>query len=147
MSRRAALLAAAGAVVVAGCGSSAPHLSKREFAKRGDAICRSYSAAIAKLGQPTKASELGPFIEQALPLLDRTVKRLSRLAPPAGRDSEFKRFMTAARATVTRARALRAAAQRADGTAVQRLLAQALRASGPRAAAARAAGLGSCALS
>jgi hypothetical protein len=144
--RRAALGACA-AVLLAGCGSSGPHLPKDVYVRRADTICRRYQAAIAKLGQPTKISEIGPFIGKALPVLSRTVDQLGKLAPPEGLDSQFADFIAAARATVSRAQALRDAAAKADGASVQRLLKEAAKASARRTSLAHAADLDACALS
>jgi len=141
--RRAALLAA---VVLAGCGSSGPHLPRAVYVKRATGICTTYRHEISRLGQPTKISDIGPFIAHALPVLQRTVDRLGRLAPPADLESQFGKFMDAARATVGRAQALRDAASRADAQQVQRLLRQAAAASGQRVRLAQAAGLPACAL-
>jgi hypothetical protein len=138
----------AAALLVAGCGaSSGPHLSPAAYKRQGDAICGRYQTAIHKLGQPTKLGDIGPFITRALPILTHTVGDLGRLHPPADREGDFGRFLTAARATVTRAQALRAAAAKADAAEVQRLLKEAATASSQRAALARKAGLDTCALS
>jgi hypothetical protein len=142
--RRAALLVALTAL--AGCGSSGPHLSQAAYIRQGNAICSHYETAIHGLSQPAKITDLGRFITQALPILQRTVTRLGRLRPPSERADAFGKFLAAARATVTRAKALRDAAAKADGPAVQSALHQATRASGPRAGLARAAGLAACAL-
>jgi hypothetical protein len=134
------------AVLVAGCGSSGPHLSKAEYTSRATAICQRYQGAIVKLGQPTRITDIGPFIAKALPELTKTVDALGKLAPPESLQSEYEKFMAAARATVARAKALRDAAAAADGSEVQRLLKDAAKATSARVALADAAGLGACAL-
>lgn len=134
-------------VVVAGCGGAGgggggdPAVYERS----GNAICESYEQQIAKLGQPAKVTEIGPYIARAMPLLTRTVERIERLDPPGDRREEFEAFRDAARETTTRAEALRAAAQAADADEVQRLLAQAAAASERRKGLARDAGLDACA--
>jgi hypothetical protein len=136
------------ALLLAGCGgSSGPHMSKAAYVKRGDAICARYTKAISRLGTPTKITQIGPFIGQALPVLQQTVRQLGRLAPPSDLESEYGKFMDAARGTVSRATALRSAAANADSNEVQRLLHEATAASAQRAALAHAAGLDACALS
>lgn len=144
MRRRAAL--ALVVVLAAGCGSGGSHLSKADYTRRATAICQGYEGAIAKLGQPTRITDIGPFIAKALPELTKTVEALGKLAPPASLQSQFDKFMAAARATVARAKALRDAAAAADGNEVQRLLKDAATATGTRVALAQAAGLGACAL-
>jgi len=136
-----------GLAVLAGCGDSGPHLPKAEYVRRGDAICARYKATISKLGQPRKLDEVGPYIANALPPLERTVRDLGKLAPPSDLESGFGKFMDAVRATLTRAKAIRTAAAKADGLEVERLLKEASRASKDRAALAKAAGLKTCALS
>ncbi|MCW2967355.1 MAG: hypothetical protein JWM71_1127, partial [Solirubrobacteraceae bacterium] len=143
--RRAALV---GVLVLAGCGSGGgPHLSAAAYKSRGDAICSRYQAAIARLGQPAKITDIGPFIKRALPILQHTVTSLGAIHPPSDRETQFGKFLAAARATVARAKALRDAAAKADAPTVQSLLAAATKASAPRAALAHAAGLDACALS
>ncbi|MDX6641486.1 MAG: hypothetical protein QOF12_2497 [Solirubrobacteraceae bacterium] len=144
MVRRATLAAA---LFLAGCGSSGPHLSMAAYTRQGDAICSRYQADIHGLGQPTKLTDIGPFITKALPILERTVSALGGIHPPSDREAQYGKFLAAARGTVTRAKALRAAATKADAPTVQQLLGAAARASAPRAALARAAGLSACALS
>lgn len=141
--RRAAVVLT---LALAGCGSSGPHLSKAEYVRRADAICGRYQAAITRLGQPTKISEIGPYIAKALPALSKAVDDLGRLAPPSDLESQFRKFMGAARDTVTRAKALRAAASAADGNQVQRLLNAAAKAGSGRTALAHAAAIDGCAL-
>lgn len=143
--RRLAACAAL-SVLLAGCGGGRPHLSEAAYQQRAGAVCGGYQSALARLGVPTKLTQIGPYITRAMPILTRTVGQLGGLDPPSARTDAFARFLAAARRTVARARSLRAAASRADAPAVQRLLGQAARASGTRARLARAAGLPGCAL-
>lgn len=145
MRRWAALVVAA--AVLAGCGGgSGPHLSEAAYQQRGAAVCGHYDKAIRALGQPTKLTQIGPFITRAMPILSRTVTQLGAIHPPAARADDFGRFLAAARGTVARARSLRAAAAKADGPAVERLLKEAARATGARDRLAQRAGLPACAL-
>ena len=142
--RRAGLLAL---VVLAGCGGGGGGAGgdRATYERDGDAICRDYRTAIARLGQPLKVSELGPYITKAMPVLTRTVARIEKLDPPSDLADEFATFRDAARETMGRARALRAAASKADGPEVQRLLKEAAAASTRRKGLAQAAGLKECA--
>lgn len=140
----------AGLVALAGCGSGGGGSSDKggdptAYKQSGDAICADYSAAIAKLGQPTAVSAIGPFIDKAMPILTRTVGRIEKLDPPSDLADQYAAFRDAARKTVDRAAAMRKAAEAADATEVQRLLAEAADASKRRVGLAHAAGLEACA--
>lgn len=111
----------------------------------GEAICRDYRAAIGKLGQPSKVTDIGPYIERALPVFARTVARIEKLDPPGDLRDAFAEFRDAVRAAVARAEAIRAAAAGSDGDEVQRLLAEAAKASERRRVLAGDAGLKACA--
>ncbi|MFL5846294.1 MAG: hypothetical protein ACJ762_16530 [Solirubrobacteraceae bacterium] len=139
--RRALLV---GLVALAGCGGDDGG-DPAVYEKAGNAICTDYSAAIAKLGQPTHVKDLGPYIEKALPVLRDTVKRIDGLDPPGDKADAFATFRDAADKTVARAEALRAAAEKADSGEVQRLLAEANEASDRRKSLAQDAGLEACA--
>lgn len=145
MRRAAGGLAAL--VLLAGCGgdSNGKGGDRATYQRDGDAICRDYRSAIARLGQPLKASELGPYITKAMPVLSRTVARIDKLDPPGDLADEYAAFRDAADQTVGRARALRAAASRADAPEVQRLLKEAAAASQRRKGLAQAADLQECA--
>lgn len=132
------------ALLLVGCGGGDKGGDKATYEKDGQAICADYRTAIARLGQPTTVTELGPYIAKAMPVLTRTVRRLERLDPPSDLAGEYAAFRDAARQTVDRARALRDAAAKADGPEVQRLLKEAAQASRRRDALAKAAGLEAC---
>jgi hypothetical protein len=142
MIRRALL---GGLVLLAGCGGGTDGGDPAAYRTAGDALCSDYATAIAKLGQPAKVQDIGPYIEKALPVLRRTVARVQRLDPPSDLADEYAAFRDAARSTVGRAEALRDAARAADGDEVQRLLAEAKTASAKRKELARAAKLDTCA--
>lgn len=136
---------AVGLVALAGCGGGDEGGDPEAYRTAGDAICSDYQAAIAKLGQPTKVTEIGPFIAKALPVLTRTVGRIEKLDPPGDLRDEYDEFRDAARQTVERAQAIRKAAESADSDEVQRLLAEATKATERRVELARDAGLEACA--
>jgi GAF domain-containing protein len=138
-------LLAVGLVTLAGCGGDGEGGDAGAYRSSGDAICTDYRAAIAKLGAPTKVTEIGPYIEKALPVLTRTVARVEKLDPPSDLRDAFETFRDAAGQTLQRAEALRDAAQAADADEVQRLLAEATAATERRKDLARAAGLDACA--
>lgn len=142
--RRAALAVAL--ALLAGCGGDDdPGGDPQAYRTDGDRICRDYQEAIAKLGQPDALSDLGPYIEKALPVLSRTVGQIERLDPPADQRDAYEAFRDQARQTVERAKALREAAADADADEVQRLLKDAATASERRKALAADAGLDACA--
>lgn len=138
-------IALAGVLLVAGCGGGGGGGDATTYQKAGDAICADYAAAIAKLGQPAKAADLGPYIVKALPVLRRTVERIDALDPPSDKAGAYATFRDAADKTVARAEALRKAAADADSGEVERLLTEANAASERRKGLARDAGLDACA--
>jgi hypothetical protein len=140
--RRAGLLCL---VALAGCGGGDDGGDRDAYVASGDAICRDYEAAIGKLDQPVELGDIGPYIADALPVLERTAGRIEALDPPADLRDEFAAFRDAARQTVTRAEALRRAAEQGDSGEVERLLDEAGKASERRVGLARAAGLDACA--
>lgn len=142
--RRAAPAALAVALAAAACGGASGG-DRATYERDGDAICRDYARAIAKLGQPTQLGDIGPYIQRAMPVLERTVARIERLDPPADLAGAYATFRDAARQTVVRAEALRAAAEQSDGEEVQRLLGEARSATDRRRELADAAGLKRCA--
>jgi len=96
--RRAFLLA--GCVVLAGCGSGgSKRLSKAEYAKRADAVCARFNRQQPSLPslQNVTVRQVERLANQTLPLLDRTITDLRRLAPPKDEQMLADRWLGALR--------------------------------------------------
>jgi hypothetical protein len=66
-----------------GCGSSGEkRLSKEEYARRADAVCRRYNAATRGFGSPQSMPALAQLADRSLPFLDRAIRDLRALKPP-----------------------------------------------------------------
>jgi hypothetical protein len=103
-----ALLAIAGALVIAGCGDddetttsdSGATLTKDEFIAKADAICaagdQALTAAVQALGngRPSQA-DLQRFAELAVPALQEQVDGIRALTPPAGDEDRVSAMLDA----------------------------------------------------
>lgn len=96
--RRTFLLAAS--LLLVACGSGADHrLSKEEYAKRADAICARFNRQQPSLPslQNVTARQVARLADRTLPLLDRTIADLARLAPPKDEQQLANRWLAALR--------------------------------------------------
>jgi hypothetical protein len=67
-----------------GCGGgSGARLTKAEYASKADAICGKYNQQIRTFGNPKNLSDLAKVADKTLPVLDQTIKEISKLEPPA----------------------------------------------------------------
>jgi hypothetical protein len=70
-------------VMCSGCGSGGgERLSKEEYARRADAVCRRYNAATRGFGSPQTMPALASVAARSLPFLDRAIRALRALKPP-----------------------------------------------------------------
>jgi hypothetical protein len=97
--RGAAALVAAGAVLVlaagAGCGGGGgggggSPLSKKEYARQGNALCVRYRKISTALGKP--AGDSAKKIEQAVSLAKQFEADLAKLNPPLGEEARVERL-------------------------------------------------------
>ena len=97
-----AVLAIAGAVAV-GCGEDEDEgLSKPEYVRQANAICKKFNDQVERQAQRAFAgirdeSDLTPakargFFEEALPQYDRQIADLRKLDPPEGDEDKVKRI-------------------------------------------------------
>lgn len=77
----AAVLVVAASLATAGCGGEEP-LSKAEYVKQADAICKDYAARQSKLGAPKSVKDIARLAEQTRPLIEERLKKLRALAAP-----------------------------------------------------------------
>ena len=96
--RRTFLLAAS--LLLVACGSGGDHrLSKEEYAKRADAICARFNRQQPSLpsAQNVTARQVARLADRTLPLLDRSIADLRRLAPPKEEQQLADRWLAALR--------------------------------------------------
>ncbi len=95
MRRLATLLLVA--LALAGCGGSgSKRLSRQEFVTKANGVCRDYYGKLNKLGQPKSPAALGPFIDEALPLVQAELKSLRAVSPPASDQAAYDRLLAQA---------------------------------------------------
>jgi hypothetical protein len=80
-------------LLLAACGSSSNRLSREEYAKRADAICRNYNEKTKSLGTPTDPKGLVKLADRTLPLLDDAVAKLRKLRPPEDEQALSNRWL------------------------------------------------------
>jgi hypothetical protein len=100
-----------------GCGGSDSDLTKAEFLKRGDAICREINkqrdAAIrayaAKIGRPqqppSRLAQLGIVTEAALPPIEVEARKLEELGLPSEEEAKAQAIIDGLRSAVEKTRA------------------------------------------
>ena len=89
---------AAVSVIAVGCGDDegGEALSKDEFVKQGNAICKKYDAEGDKLGQPTSVQEIPEYADKALALFEKQVDEMNDLQPPEDLQEDFDKFLATA---------------------------------------------------
>jgi hypothetical protein len=116
--RRALLALSVLLVLASGCGNNGEkRLSKEEYAKRADVVCRRYNEATRPLGTPQSMPALAKVADRSLPLLDRAIRDLRALRPPEDEEATARtwlRQLSLLRADVVRLRD-RARANNAKG--------------------------------
>jgi hypothetical protein len=92
--RRALLAVPLVVTLASGCGSGGEkRLSREEYAKRADAVCRAYNAGTQGLGTPASMRGLARVAGRGLPFLDRALRDLRRLRPPKDEEPTTRRWL------------------------------------------------------
>lgn len=115
----AALLAAA--LTLAGCSGGAKRLTKDEYARQADAVCREFQTKIEALGEPKSLADIVRLADRALPILEDGLGRLRRLRPHKDLEATAKAWLRTGDANVAALEDLRAAAEQRDEAAIQRV--------------------------
>jgi len=77
-------------LIAAGCGDDeGDALSKEEFTKQGNAICKKYEADAEKLGSPKSIDEVPEYADKAIALFDKQLGDLRDLTPPEDLQEDF----------------------------------------------------------
>jgi hypothetical protein len=80
--------------LAAGCGNSGENrLSKEEYARRADAVCRRYNEGTRALGWPKTMPALAKVAGRSLPFLDRAIRDLRALKPPQDEDATARGWL------------------------------------------------------
>ena len=105
-------------LVVAGCGggSGGGRLSKHEFIKRGDAICRKYNRQANKIAQSLGNSlrDIADAINKVIPIARKEWTELKTLKPPAEDQTTFDAWIAAGLKQIDEGKKLHDAAVRRD---------------------------------
>ncbi|CAA9482512.1 MAG: hypothetical protein AVDCRST_MAG85-760 [uncultured Solirubrobacteraceae bacterium] len=78
-----------------GCGDDegGGALSKTEFEKQGNEICKKFETESKKLGNPQSIEELPEYADKALALFDKQLGELRELEPPKEYKSDFDKLL------------------------------------------------------
>jgi len=96
---RGAFLLAACLVLAACAGGGNNRLSKEQYAQRADAICARFNRQQPSLPslQKVTARQVARLADRTLPLLNKTIADLRRLAPPKDEQALADRWLAALR--------------------------------------------------
>jgi hypothetical protein len=118
--RRAALVALALVFALPGCGGgTGKQLTKEEYASQADAICGKYNQQTKSFANPRTLSDLAKVSDQTLPILDRAIKDLGKLRPPASEKALSDQWLTQVRNLKDDLQEIRDRAKTGDIRAVQ----------------------------
>jgi hypothetical protein len=142
--RRALLLSAAGALLLAACGGSG-RLSHGSFVAKANAICADYHAHAAKLPRPHKTSAFATYARRLLPLYRDALARLEALRPPNADASAYAQLLARDRGIERDVEAIARAAHAGNASAYRAALARARTDDARSSELARTLGLDVCA--
>lgn len=131
-------------LVLAGCGGGGT-LSKTDFVKKADAICRDAKAKAAKLGRPTSAADLSAYVKKAKAVSDKELSDLRALKAPSSVKDDFKAYEDDYAKATGLADDLVAALKRRDAAKTRKLEAEATKARQDASTRASKIGLKECA--
>ena len=103
-------------VLAVGCGDDegGGALSKAEFEKQGNAICKKFEAESKSLGNPETVQEIPAYADKALALFDKQLGELRELEPPDEYKSDFDKLLATGDEAKGFIRDLKAAAESND---------------------------------
>jgi hypothetical protein len=126
--RKLAILLGILALTLAACGGGGGSgsgggsaLSAAEFRQQADGICAKYEQKLNDIGQPTSASELGTFVDKAVPLIEQGNNELQKLEPPNELAADWDRAMAIQDENLKKTKDLQDAVHKNDQAAVQKL--------------------------
>ncbi|HSS81169.1 MAG TPA: hypothetical protein VLK24_08240 [Gaiellaceae bacterium] len=110
-------LAALAVVLLAGCGSSQPRLTKAEFTQRATAICSRYGTYLQGLRSNLtagNAAQAQAAIAQVLPIVRSGIDELQTLRPPQELQDAYDRWLAATDLQLKTVERMQKAAQKND---------------------------------
>ena len=104
------LLGASISFSLVGCGGSEDQLTKAQFLRQGNAICRQAGAEQMELAGHYKKGQVAPGEYEAvtavfLPPMEKELRRLAALSPPQGDEKEVRAILKAIESGVDDAKA------------------------------------------
>jgi hypothetical protein len=114
------------ALLLAACGNG-NRLSRKEYARRADTICARYDRAAPAPETAVTTAGFTRLANRILPLLDRELAELRRLAPPKDEQQRATRWLGELRRARNDVVAIRARAQANDLQGVRALVQPAFR--------------------
>jgi len=144
---RYAVVLAAVAVAVAGCGESkgSDRLSKEDYLKRADAVCTAYDHRLEELPEPKTIEGVVTLADEAKPVAERGLAELRKLRPPADLQEDVDAWLALNQANVDAIDDLRKAAAASDEAAARAVSQRAVENERKADALAKRIGLEECA--
>jgi hypothetical protein len=102
-------------------GGGSTSLSAVDFRKQADAVCAKYEQKLNDIGQPTSLSELGDFVDKAVPLIEQGNTELQKLQPPDELQADWDKAMAIQDENLQKTRDLQDAVHKNDQAAMQKL--------------------------
>jgi hypothetical protein len=124
-------LFAVAALAVAGCGGgsnnsssgssngSSQTLSKADFQKQANAICKGVNDKVNALDTPTGFEDVGPYADKVIAITDDAVSKLKALKPPSDLQDDWNSWLGYADGLHTTAQELKDAAAKKDQAALK----------------------------
>jgi hypothetical protein len=134
--------ALAASLALGACGGSA--LSKDEYVKQADAICKSFDAKQKKLPQPKSISDFADLTKKAKPLIEDQIKQLRGLKAPDSIKKQTNQAYDLLDQQVPKLDELSAAAKKNDTAKIQQVAVSAGKLSAQANAKAKEIGLKVC---
>lgn len=141
--RTAAVAVLLGLLVLAGCGAG--RLSRSQYAKRADAICKRYNDKINALHPKATPRGLVDFAGKAIPLAKQGVHDFGKLEPPKDEQATADQWIAANDRVIAAIVKLRDAAKANDSAKARQALAEGSAANKRASALATQLGMKTCA--
>jgi hypothetical protein len=142
----AAALVAVLATVASACGGGgSERLSRDQFAKKADTVCRDVDERTRAVAVPDSIEKIPDYVSKVLPIFDDGLSRLRELQPPSNLEDAVRRWLDSLSGGRDLVANLGEAADAGDIAEVQAVGVRATRSSNRTHAIARSLGLTDCA--